>query len=118
MAPRHGTPRGLIGLGLRAVAAPTFPGSFPTDGIDSGRRGGICCRLDCREPLPGAVELTKDAVFGLVAQWRVQSADQIGEDRYQRGVFAGEPIQPRPRGVDQPYAVVSEVRGLDDPGPW
>jgi hypothetical protein len=61
--------------------------------------------------------MAEDARLGVVTQRSVGPCDELGEHRHERCVFTGEPVQPWPGGVDQPYAIVGEVGGLDDPGP-
>src|ERR1022692_1952856 len=73
--------------------------------------------LDHCEPLLCPVELIEDARLDVVTQRRVGPGDEFPQHRDQRGVLAGQLLQPGPGGVDQAGAVVGEVGDLDDPGP-
>jgi hypothetical protein len=111
---------GLAGPALRR-ARPTTGSSFsPTLTATAAASSALAARRLAphrREPLPGQVELTDDVRFDVLAQRGIWPGDELAQHRHQRGVLGGQLSDLGPGGVHQAHAVVSEIRGLDDPGP-
>jgi hypothetical protein len=78
--------------------------------IESGRRRG-----DGREALLSGTQLPEDLNLDVRRERCVRAGDQVSEHRNERGVLAGEPYGLGAGRVDDPDAVIGEVRHLDDP---